>query len=158
MDKLFNHHKKGITIEPIAPHAHHQVGVAERVNRTLHEGASAMIHDRTVGGQTRKIIEERGMSSCGILLPETLWPGAVDYAAWLKTRAPTRAHKLKKTPWKLEKGNLPDLSRERTWGSGVYISYTGKERSRKLHDRRGWLGYFVRCENESTYRVWDPAA
>ena len=26
--------KKGITIEPTAPYAHHQVGVAERVNRT----------------------------------------------------------------------------------------------------------------------------
>ena len=151
--------KKGITIEPIAPYAHHQVGVAERVNRTLREGASSMIHDRTVGGQIRKIIEEHGNEFLrNSTLPETLWPEAIEYAAWLKTRAPTRAHKLKKTPWEMEEGNPPDLSRERTWGSRVYVSYTSEEQGRKLHDPRGWLGYFVGCENESTYRVWDPEA
>ena len=106
MDNQFNQgpwktwcDKKGITIEPIAPYAHHQVGVAEHVNRTLREAASAMIHDQTVDGQIRKIIEERGNKFlCNSTLPKILWPEAVDYAAWLKNRAPTRAHKLKKTP------------------------------------------------------------
>ena len=149
--------KKGIAIEPIAPHAHHQVGVAERVNRTLREGASAMIHDNSVGGQIRKIIEERGNELLrNSTLPEILWPEAMDYAAWLKNRAPTRALKSGKTPWETEEGQPPDLSRERTWGSRVYVTKTAEERGRKLHDARGWLGYFVGCENESTYRVWDP--
>ena len=151
--------KKGIAIEPIAPYAHHQVGVAERVNRTLREGASAMIQDNAIGRQIRTIIEERGNEFLrNSTLPEALWPEAVDYAAWLKNRTPTRAHKSKKTPWELEEGNVPDLSRERTWGSRLYVSYTEEERGRKLHDPRGWLGYFVGCENESTYRVWDPSA
>ena len=150
--------KKGITIDPIAPHAHHQVGVAERVNRTLREGASAMIQDNAIGRQIRRIIEERGNEFLrNSTLPEALWPEAVDYAAWLKNRTPTRALKSKKTPWEMEEGRAPDLSRERTWGSRVYVSYTEEERGRKLHDPRGWLGYFVGCENESTYRVWDPA-
>lgn len=151
--------KKGITIEPIAPRTHHQVGVAERVNRTLREGASAMIHDSTVGGQIRVIIEENGNELLrNSTLPEALWPEAIDYSAWLKTRTPTRANKSGKTPWELEEGRVPDLSREKTWGSRVYVSYTEEERGRKLHDPRGWLGYFVGCENESTYRVWDPSS
>ena len=150
--------KKGIAIEPIAPHTHHQNGVAERLNRTLREGASAMIQDNAIGKQIRQIIEERGNELLrNSTLPETLWPEAMEYAAWLKNRTPTRAHKSKKTPWEIEEGHAPDLSRERTWGSRVYVSYTDEERGRKLHDPRGWLGYFVGCENESTYRVWNPA-
>ena len=151
--------KKGIAIEPIAPHTHHQVGVAERVNRTLREGASAMIQDNAIGHQIRRIIEERGNEFLrNSTLPETLWPEAIDYAAWLKNRISTRALKCKKTPWELEEGNKPDLSREKIWGSRVYVSYTDEERGRKLYDPRGWLGYFVGCENESIYRVWDPSA
>ena len=149
--------KKGITIEPIAPHAHHQVGVAERVNRTLREGASAMIQDNAIGRQIRKIIQEQGNEFLrNSTLPETLWPEAMDYAAWLKNRSPTRAHKSKKTPWEIEEGLIPDLTNEKTWGSRVYVSYTDEEKGRKLHDPRSWLGYFVGCENESAYRVWDP--
>ena len=149
--------KKGVTIDPIAPHAHHQVGVAERVNRTLREGASAMIQDNSIGHQVRRIIQEQGNEFLrNSTLPETLWPEAMDYAAWLKNRAPTRAHKSKKTPWEIEEGLVPDLSNEKTWGSRVYVSYTNEERGRKLHDPRGWLGYFVGCENESIYRVWNP--
>ena len=149
--------KKGIAIEPVAPYAHHQVGVAERANRTLREGASAMIQDQSIGGQIRKIIEQSGHELLrNTNLPENTWPEAMDYAAWLKNRTPTRAVKLKKTPWELTKGSQPDLSREKTWGSRVYVSYTDEERGRKLHDPRGWVGYFVGCENESIYRVWDP--
>ena len=149
--------KKGITIEPIAPHAHHQVGVAERVNRTLREGASAIIQDNAIGHQIRKILEERGNEFLrNSTLPENLWPEAIEYATWLKNRTPTRALKSKKTPWESEEKQQPDLSREKTWGSRMYVSYTDEERHRKLHDPRGWLGYFVGCENESTYRVWNP--
>ena len=138
--------KKGITIEPIALYAHHQVGVAERVNRTLRESASAMIQDNAVGRQIRKIIQEQGNEFLrNSTLPETLWPEAMDYAAWLKNRSPTRAHKSKKTPWEMEEGLIPNLANEKTWGSRVYVSYTDEQRGRKLHDPRGWLGYFVGC-------------
>ena len=117
-----------------------------------------MIHDYTIGGQIRRIIEERGSEFLrNTTLPEELWPEAIDYATWLKIRAPTRALKYKKTPWEIEEGHLPDLSRERTWGSQVYVSYTDEERGRKLHDPRGWLGYFLSCGNGSIYRVWNPA-
>jgi hypothetical protein len=149
--------KKGIVIESSAPYAHHQVGAAERVHRTVREGASAMWADATVGGQIRRIIETQGEQlRHTTTLPDSLWPEAMEYSTWLKRRTPTRANKLHKTPWELEQGRLPDLSRERTWGSRVYVSYSEEERGRKLHDPRGWLGYFVGCENESTYRVWNP--
>lgn len=151
--------KKGITIESIAPYAHHQLGIGERVNRTIREGTSAMIRDNSVGGQIRKILQEHSNEFLRTsTLPDSLWPEAMEYAAWLKNRTPTRANRDKKTPWELEHGTPPDLSRERTWGSRVYVSYTDEERRLKLHDARGWMGYFVGCENESTYRVWDPEA
>ncbi|KFY97995.1 hypothetical protein V500_01823 [Pseudogymnoascus sp. VKM F-4518 (FW-2643)] len=59
----------------------------------------------------------------------------------------------------------PDLSRERIWGSRAYVTIHPEARQRpaservsggKLSEPRGWLGYFVGCESESIYRIWDP--
>jgi gag-polypeptide of LTR copia-type/GAG-pre-integrase domain len=156
--------KKSITIEPTATYSHNQVGVAERANRTIREGASAMIGDNHVGGQVKRLLTLRSEELMRqSTIPEALWPEAVDHSVWLKNRAPTRARKDKKTPWEAVHSVQPDLSQERIWGSRCYVSYTEEERqrrhrTRKLHDPRGWLGYFVGIENEGTYRVWDPVS
>lgn len=155
--------KKGILVEPTATYSHNQVGVAERVNRTIREGANAMIEETQIGGQVKRLITLRAQELLREgTIPEFLWPEAIDHAVWLKNRAPTRA-KGKKTPWERLYNQQPDLSRERVWGSRCYVAYTREERTtrqrtRKLHDPRGWLGYFVGAENESTYRIWDPVA
>ena len=95
-------------------------------------------------------------------LPADLWPEAIDHQIWLKARTPTRARKGK-IPWERTEGLQPDLSREAIWGSRVYASFPPEQRQvqaatkhTKLHNNRGWLGYFVGPENEATLRVYDP--
>ncbi|KAI9801699.1 MAG: hypothetical protein M1833_002381 [Piccolia ochrophora] len=50
------------------------------------------------------------------------------------------------------------MEQERIWGSRTYITKPADLRftDKKLHNTRGWIGYFVGCENESTHRIWDP--
>ncbi|SMY19984.1 unnamed protein product [Zymoseptoria tritici ST99CH_1A5] len=154
--------KKGIQVEPSVPYAHHQAGRAERVHRTIREGAGTLIQETQLDGQISKVLEEEGDELLrNSTLGEDLWPEAIHHATWLKARSPTRTLKWKKTPWEASEGVQPDLTRERIWGSRVYVTWTPEERlsrgiNRKLHDNRGWLGYFVGYENESSYRVWSP--
>lgn len=152
--------KHGIKLEPIAPHAHHQLGVAERVNRTIREGAAAMVQDDNPSAIIRTIVTENGKQMMqNSSLPQELWPEAIQYATWLKSRTPTSSLKWKVTPWEKRHNMAPDLTRELTWGTRMYVNITKEERINhwtKLHHPRAWIGYFVGCENESTYRVWDP--
>ena len=151
---------KGVEVEPTAPYSHHQVGVGERVNRTIREQAGTMIQENSISGQTRKIIIEEGEELLrNSTIPEKLWPEAVSTAVHMKNRSPTRALKEKKTPWEALLGAKPNLGRERIWGSRTYTTITEEARQgndRKLHDNRGWLGYFMGSESESVYRIWDP--
>ena len=153
---------KGITQEVSAPYVQSQDGVAERGMRTMREGAAAMIRDTNLPITLRNIIQERGEEMLrNTSLPELLWPEAVRHAIWHKNRSPTRALKWKATPWEKVHNYKPDLSKERVWGSRVYVTMTEHERNvrkkeSKLHHDRAWVGYFVGLENESTMRVWDP--
>lgn len=159
--------ERGVEIEAIAPYAHHQVGVAERLNRTDREKARAMMQELQPSDQILRIIHERGEEMLrNSTLPKTLWIEALYHAIWLKNRSPTRA--LKKqgiTPWEALHKTKPDLSREKIWGSRAYVTIHPEARQRpaservlggKLSEPRGWLGYFVGCESESIYRIWDP--
>lgn len=151
--------KKGIQIEPTAPYIHNQVGVAERVNRTLREGTSAMIHENSMTGQLRRIITENGKELMrNTTIPEKYWPEAMQYAVWIKNRVPTSALRWKQTPYEMAEGFRPDLSRELTWGTRIYVTIPREKArdDRKLHDARGYVGYFMGCDNESTYRVLNP--
>jgi len=153
--------KHGITQEPTAPYAHYQVGVAERTNRTHREAAAAIMQDAAVPQRLRRIFTEKGEESLrNTNLPAKLWPEAVDHAIWLRNRAPTRALKNKMTPWERLTNAKPDMSRERVWGSRAYVTVTAEERLRRRHTKltspRAWLGYFVGCESESIYRIYNP--
>ena len=150
--------KKGMTVEATAPYAHHQVGVAERRNRVIREGAAAMINDNTISGQLACIVVGKADTMMrNTNLPADLWPEAVDHSAWLANRTPTRALK-DKTSWEFTEKAKPDLTKEKIWGSRVYVTITEEERQHgpKLHTDRAWLGYFVGMDNESTYRVYEP--
>lgn len=148
---------KGIGIEPTVPYGHHQVGVAERMNRTIREGAAAMINDNSLSGQLAKIVigyADKMIRSTQ--LPASLWPEAVDYAVYLAARTPTRTLK-DKTPYEATEKVKPNLSNVRIWGSRVYVTVHPEERDGpKLHTNRAWLGYIVGMENDTTYRVYSP--
>nr|ANM86644.1 putative integrase [Cladonia uncialis subsp. uncialis]AUW30834.1 putative integrase - catalytic core [Cladonia uncialis subsp. uncialis] len=153
--------ERGIIMEPIAPHHHYQNGVAERGFRTERERAAAMIQESILPNRIRQIVlgsaEELLQAST---IPEKLWPEAWKHAVWLKNRSPTRALKSRKTPWELFTEHPPNLSKERVWGSRTYVTVPLEVRQQdakqKLHSPRGWMGYFVGCESESIYRVWNP--
>ena len=153
--------KHSITLEITAPYAHHQNGVSERGHRTEREKTAAMLQENTLSQQIRRIIQERGEEMLrNSNIPESLWPEAFEQAVWLKNRSPTRALKNKKTPWESLESHKPDLSRERIWGSRAYVTRPPEVRAAgrdsKLTSPRGWLGYFVGCESESIYRIWEP--
>jgi len=153
--------KKTIGIEVTQPYAHYQNGAAERPNRTIREKGAAMIqeddviqrlHDITVG-KTQELLRETNR-------PENLWPEAVEHAVWLKNRSPARAlrKKEKKTPWHALFNTQPSLDRERIWGSRYYVTYPPELRNAgyKLHEPRGWLGYWVGRFSESVDRIFSP--
>ena len=152
--------KHGVSIEPSAPYAHHQVGVAERSHRTVRDRASAMMQERTVAGQINNIISERGKEMLReSSLPENLWPEAVRHSTYIENRSPTKAHKFRKTAWQALHDIKPSLARERIWGSRAYVTVPHEALARrgpKVQTQRAWLGYFVGCESESIYRIWRP--
>lgn len=149
--------QRGIQLEPAVPFAHHQNGVAERNFRTERERTAAMLQEHTLPKRTARIIEglrDDMLRNC--TAPERLWPEAWKHAVWLKNRTPTRALKSRKTPFELVTGHPPDLRRERIWGSRTYVTVPPERRGPKLHEPRGWLGYFMGSESESVYRIWNP--
>ncbi|KAI3129614.1 hypothetical protein CBS147330_5244 [Penicillium roqueforti] len=152
-----------IAREPIEPYAHYQNGVAERTNRTICEKAAPMVQETSISGQVSKIISEKGNELLRISkIPENLWPEAIQHAVWLKNRTPARALRKKdaKTPYEALRGMKPSLTRERIWGSRAYVTYPQELRHTaemtKLHNPRGWLGYFVGCESEAMYHIYSP--
>ncbi|CZS92388.1 uncharacterized protein RAG0_02815 [Rhynchosporium agropyri] len=68
--------------------------------------------------------------------------------------------KDKKTPWESRYGSKPTFGRERIWDSRAYVTLppakgrVGRDRALKIHEPRGWLGYFVGCEAESICLVY----
>jgi hypothetical protein len=155
--------KHNISLEATVPYAHHMNGISERNMRTIREKAASMIQDTTISGQISKIISEKSNELLrGSSIPANLWPEAFIHSIWNKNRATARAlvKKDKKTPWEALYNQRPSLERERIWGSRAYSAFPVEKRTTanmtKLHHPRGWLGYFVGCENESIYRIYDP--
>lgn len=149
--------KNGITLEPSVPNSHHMNGVAERAFRTEREKAASMMQDAKLSQRIKDIIKRD--AECFLndsSLPETLWNEAFKHALWLKNRSPTRALKVKKTPWEASEGTKPDLSREQLWGSRVYVTFPPESRLKSLLQPRGWIGYFVGHDSESVYLIYNP--
>lgn len=150
--------KKHIPYEATVPYDHYMGGTHERVNRTLREKAAPMIQELTISGQISKIITEKALETIReSKVPEAAYSEAIRYSIWLKNRSPTRALKNKKTPWEALYNRKPIFQRETIWGSRMYITLppeTHRMGKPKLHQPRGWVGYFVGCQAESIYRVF----
>lgn len=98
--------QQGIEAQLTAPYSPSQNGAAERLNRTLVELARAMMAARNV--------------------PEFLWEHAIQHAAYLRERAPTKALKGK-TPHEAWFQQKPNVSHLREFGTPVWILLQGQK-------------------------------
>jgi hypothetical protein len=149
---------KGITLESIAPYAHHQVGAAERSHRTVRERASAMMEDFSPSSKMVTAIVNRTEEMLrNATLPEGLWTYAVQEATNKKNRSPSKALKFTKTPYEALYDRRPDLSKDNAWGARVFVTIPLELRtlaiSKKL-DPRGYVAHFLSAHDEANSWVW----
>jgi transposase InsO family protein len=92
--------EKGIALETTAPYSPSQNGVAERFNRTLVELFRAMLIAHN--------------------LPKTLWPEALNYAAYIRNQSYTRALEGK-TPKEVWTKHRPNVAHLHEFGIPVWV-------------------------------------
>ncbi|XP_072154388.1 uncharacterized protein [Bemisia tabaci] len=111
-----------------------QNGVAERVNRTLLEKARCMLFDAN--------------------LPKSYWAEAVNHAAFLKNRSPSRAipDHTPEEMWSGERTNLVNL---KIFGCKAYC-HLPKVKRNKLDAKSKIMIFVGFCENSKAYRLIDP--
>lgn len=102
------------------PYTPEQNGVAERYNRTIIEGARAMLIDAQ--------------------LPKKYWLLAMRTMSYLRNRSPTRANNYK-TPYEVFYSKKPDLSHVNPFGCEVMVHIPGEHRLK--WDAKAWTGRFV---------------
>lgn len=122
----------GIKREHSATYTPQQNGRAERLNRTLLEGCRALLLDRQ--------------------MPRTLWPYAMETAAYLHNLVPSGGDKM--TPHELFFGKKPDVSHLRVLGCKATVHIPSKKRD-KL-DAVSRMCLFLGYSRESkAWRFWD---
>ncbi|KAH0166409.1 hypothetical protein KCU67_g4321, partial [Aureobasidium melanogenum] len=142
--------KHGITLEVAIAYRHHMNGAIERGFRTERERASAMIRETQLAGRITDILGNRTHEALlHTSIPEEFWCEAFEQAVRLKNRAPTRALKNKITPWEAVYDIKPDLSKEKIFGSRLYLAIPSEHRRKSLLIPRGRMLYFIGCESES---------
>jgi Reverse transcriptase (RNA-dependent DNA polymerase)/GAG-pre-integrase domain len=125
--------KYGYAVQPTAPDAPHQNGKIERINQDI-------------GNALRTLLS-------GAALVPSLWPYAFHHFVRLHNFQPHRREDSSdaevRTPYEILTGNVPDLSKVRTFGCRVYVRPPGG-RKRKTADntRKGqFLGYKATTKN-----------
>ena len=104
-------HQQGIEVQLTALYSPSQNGAAERLNQTLVELARAMMAAQN--------------------LPKYLWEYAIEHAANLRERAPTKALKGK-TPYEAWFQQKPNVSHLREFGTPVWILLQGQKVPAKM--------------------------
>jgi hypothetical protein len=95
------------------------------------------------------------------LLPKNLWPLAVETAAYLLNRTPTRDLDWK-TPFEKkfellgQPGKKPYIGNIRVFGCRAYQLIHGINKLDKMRQRAS-IGYLVGYEGTNQYYIWDPA-
>lgn len=124
--------QRGIFIDFNVAHSSQLNGKAERMNLTLMNKVRAMLNDGNV--------------------QHNLWGYAVESAAYLVNRSPSKSLKNNVTPAEMWYNRKPDLSRVQCFGEEVYMKNLGY--IKKL-DNRGKPGIFVGYAANG-YRILDP--
>ncbi|KAJ9557932.1 hypothetical protein OSB04_012546 [Centaurea solstitialis] len=94
-------------------------GVSERRNRTLLDMVRSMM--------------------CHSTLPVSFWGHALETAAHILNRAPTKS--VEKTPYELWKGKKPKMSFLKIWGCEVYVKRPTSEKLKPKSDKCFFVGY-----------------
>ena len=101
---------KGIHHEKTNAYTPQENGVAERMNRTIVEMARALLRDAN--------------------LPNTYWSFAVNHAAYIINRMPTRTLKQSITPFEAYTGNKPSIAHLRIFGCKGYVHVPDEKRQK----------------------------
>ncbi|KAJ9566522.1 hypothetical protein OSB04_002488 [Centaurea solstitialis] len=119
-DKFDNHLMEcGIVSQLTPPYTPQMNGVSERRNRTLLDMVRTMM--------------------CHSMLPISFWGHALETAAHILNRAPTKS--VEKTPYELWKGKKPNISFLKIWGCEVYVKRPTSEKLRPKSDKCFFVGY-----------------
>ena len=125
----------GVKRRFIVPHAHEQLGVAERMNYTLCDMARTMLADSG--------------------LPLELWAEAIQHAAYVRNHCPTVAVS-DGVPAGVYHGEIPDCSHFRVFGARVFYALLKHQQPTKFSPR-GKMGFFVGFPpGIKGYRVYSP--
>ena len=129
----------GVTFEPSPPYTQHKNGVSERMIQTLTTKARAMLIDSR--------------------LPPEMWAEAIETAAYLHARSPSRSLDFK-TPYKVLRGpgKVPEISHLRRFGCRANKLIPKEQRvDRKFGPRSKpciMLGYVH--DTTKIWKLWDP--
>ncbi|KAJ9552913.1 LOW QUALITY PROTEIN: hypothetical protein OSB04_016958 [Centaurea solstitialis] len=109
----------GIVSQLTPPYTPQMNGVSERRNRTLLDMVRSMM--------------------CHSTLPVSFWGHALETAAHILNRAPTKS--VEKTPYELWKGKKPKMSFLKIWGCEVYVKRPTSEKLKPKSDKCFFVGY-----------------
>ncbi|KAJ9557371.1 hypothetical protein OSB04_011985 [Centaurea solstitialis] len=119
-DEFDNHLMEcGIVSQLTPPYTPQMNGVSERRNRTLLDMVRTMM--------------------CHSSLPISFWGHALETAAHILNRAPTKS--VEKTPYELWKGKKPNISFLKIWGCEVYVKRPTSEKLKPKSDKCFFIGY-----------------
>ncbi|KAJ9536773.1 hypothetical protein OSB04_un000077 [Centaurea solstitialis] len=119
-DEFDNHLMEcGIVSQLMPPYTPQMNGVSERRNRTLLDMVRTMM--------------------CHSSLPVSFWGHALETAAHILNRAPTKS--VEKTPYELWKGKKPNISFLKIWGCEVYVKRPTSEKLKPKSDKCFFVGY-----------------
>ncbi|KAJ9544812.1 hypothetical protein OSB04_024519 [Centaurea solstitialis] len=119
-DEFDNHLMEcGIVSQLTPPYTPQMNGVSERRNRTLLDMVRTMM--------------------CHSSLPVSFWGHALETAAHILNRAPTKS--VEKTPYELWRGKKPNISFLKIWGCEVYVKRPTSEKLKPKSDKCFFVGY-----------------
>ncbi|KAJ9552655.1 hypothetical protein OSB04_016700 [Centaurea solstitialis] len=109
----------GIVSQLTPPYTPQMNGVSERRNRTLLDMVRSMM--------------------CRSSLPVSFWGHALETAAHILNRVPTKS--VEKTPYEIWTGKEPKLSFLKIWGCEVYVKRPTSEKLKPKSDKCFFVGY-----------------